>query len=378
MKRLDPERSTMTTEAEVEKPQQSDSVDLTNPVLGTYPGQISWEQWLERLKQAGDTDGTQALLHYGFNIRLRSTRLREREVPEPDFRAERVIMYLRYANGWTARENFLKRDALQSEAASSAQVVERHLISQKAMKILCSRFFKDTEEDKYYHEQSWMSTLELPGILEAIFAFFAPDSYGNLRNADGGRDLPETKIIRQFLTEFWLLSWKYGRRKYDGRSCWRSLSEAEEQFKAKLIAYRPRALIIGRALGQIDTLLDRQFRPDLETLKVLDRMAHTDGQGKPYESIDAALVAYNQAASVFHQLSAMIPEEARQKQAADKANADRIEAARLAREAIDLTAQNTARRANLQKLYGDSEVAGLGPQRSLEDKAAGINTMPAV
>lgn len=303
----------MTTEAKSE---------LSHPLLALQPTHLTWDDWLQRWNSTPDVEGLMALLYCGFDVRVRNHMMPESD-PRNDIRAERMIFYLKIADGWDQNQYFRTKE--EEKVFNPPTWHESRVeISQKAMKMLTEKFFKDTQPGKR-EEQSWLAPLELPGVLEQVFEFFRPDNnYGNI-----GYDFKsfQGSTMRQFLSEFWLLSWQYDERwRVDSRGYYHDSNLKENNFRVSLTVSRPLAIGIGARLKQLFRLLELGCAPDTATLQALEKLVLNKHR---YPSIERAMAEFVPAAVVLHAYNVILPERARQETQAQAEKIAKDEALRL-------------------------------------------------
>ena len=258
-----------------------------NPLLQREIGKIrDWDHWEELWGKASTDDELLGLLHAGLG------KFHESAV---------VCFYLEIADGYRYESNFRKKE--DSPYDSQEYSERRRKVAEKAWKMLCLKFFKNTNRDR--EKPSWFDDITNAALFEKLFWFFdgdrrnRPSSLGEDHNRD---------ICNDFLLGFVDEIWNPTRRLED-----RWQPDAIAMFKSA----QPRTVkLLDDYFGTPKYLLSLSIENiGEETMKVLEELAFSPRHSREerYVSLDAACFDHKEAAGVLLLLQAKKREWERQK-----------------------------------------------------------------
>ena len=274
----------------------------------------SWKKCKELWEKATLVEDLHNLLHIGFEIET-----------DGEERIERICLYLDIANGCFDHNTFEWSIPIRDGPGPSHLVrfgtkIEdiphdlQEILSQKALQMLCQKFFKNTAEENHY--PSWVRLAAGPQVLAKLIWFFRLDDEGrklfNLGYSSNWCEIGKNnmEIAATFAEEFSLLTWKCKEEKFRDRLY---NGEAEAFWQV-----RPSMIEILFGLRKLDALfsnerykrIDKECMNKIEYLALAFKLNFSILEKRKPESIKEACLV-SQAARVLLSLRVMQQEDTR-------------------------------------------------------------------
>ncbi len=199
------------------------------------------------------------LLHMGLSLPL----------PDEE-KAELVCIYLYVADGFRENsfESLNKINEIKNETTFKTSDWYFQQITEKAWKIICTRFFKNTNEGKKEgyipHSPSWAGVVVKQTVLEKLVWFFDYNrkNQNNLPPPSGYRKNEHDEIVRRFLVEMF-------------SRLWANYQYLPFSIQEYLDLTKPKIAGILAAIGEMDVLMKPSYirLMDLRVVEELERIA---------------------------------------------------------------------------------------------------------
>lgn len=262
-----------------------------------------WNQWLTLWEETTRAEDLLGLLHAGFNV----------SGGKDEKLGDRVIFFLHIADGFGSPSSFGRESehGRMDTSLGRKNVPEiKAALARKALAMLCQHFFGLKKRHELDNHPQWAHLVATQEIMDAVLAFFRPESWGHISNLGSFDSERQAEVVRDFLHDFCRFFWEFN---FFGER-W---SKSDELILTRLKENRHRLIPLMERLSMLSLFLSRRgtgigrsaYAMDEKSLRVLRNSvmsqpiqfpADCGGENRRPKTLAEALLGETSAAVVLY------------------------------------------------------------------------------